>query len=40
MKSLRELLDEILTRIEQVEEMIGNALEPGEDESDEETEEG
>ncbi len=40
MKSLRYLLDEILTRIEQLEETIGNALEPGEDEGDEETEEG
>ena len=39
MKSLRDLLDEILTRVEQVEEMIGNALEPSEDESDEEIEE-
>jgi len=37
MKSLRDLLDEILTRIEQVEEMIGNALEPSEDDVDEET---
>ena len=39
MRSLRDLLDEILTRIEQMEETIGNALEPDEDEDDEETEE-
>ena len=41
MRSLRDLLDEILARIEQVEGMIGNALEPGEgeDDDDEETEE-
>jgi len=31
MKSLREMLDEILARIDQVEELIGNALEPDEE---------
>jgi len=39
MKSLRDMLDEILARIDQVEELIGNALEPSEDEGDEEIEE-
>ena len=38
MKSLRDLLNEVLTRIDQVEEMVGDALEPGEDEEDEEIE--